>query len=105
MFDLSQVISTLKLKNSELITEKELMRDRCLSSRTSDSNGDRSDSESDTQDRYKELQGNIATFTSQLNSLNNSCDETPPSKDKLPEETQVNGHGTSAFTNGVENKN
>jgi len=102
MFDLSQIISTLKLKNQELIAEKELMRDRCLSSRTSDSNGDRSDSESDTQDRYKELQGSIATLASQLStSLNSSCDEGIV-KDRMQDEALMNGH--SPLSNGVEAK-
>lgn len=96
MFDLSQIISTLKLKNQELLAEKELMRDRCTSSRTSDSNGEKSDSESDTQERIKELQDTIATLNSQLTSLQES-------EDQRLEEVQMNGHGT--ITNGTEENN
>src|SRR5689334_19768428 len=75
MFDLSQVISALKLKNQELLAEKELMRDRTggISSRTSESksDGDKSDSESDTQEkdrseRFKELQDSISTLNTHL---------------------------------------
>lgn len=74
MFDLSQTISSLKLKNQELLAEKELMRtDRSSRTSESKSDGDKSDSESDTQDRVvgdrerlKELQYTISTLNSQL---------------------------------------
>ncbi|XP_021944224.2 ecotropic viral integration site 5 ortholog isoform X1 [Folsomia candida] len=89
IFDLSQIISALKLKNQELLAEKELMRDRTrVSSRTSESksDGDKSDSESDTheqrqhhhrrgdKDRLKELQSCISTLNTQMNNFND-----PPS--------------------------
>ncbi|ODN02708.1 Ecotropic viral integration site 5 protein [Orchesella cincta] len=68
MFDLSQIISSLQLKNQELMAEKEMMSARCVSS-SSESNGDKLDSESETTERIKELQDTIATLTIQLESL------------------------------------
>jgi len=43
MFDLSQVISSLKLKNQELLAERELLGDRCVSASGSESNGDKNE--------------------------------------------------------------
>ncbi|CAG7836729.1 unnamed protein product [Allacma fusca] len=104
MFDLSQQISSLKLKNQELLAEKELNRDRCISSNGSD----KSDSEMDTQDRIKELEETISTLTAQIQKLqklpaskqsSSSSSSHENRKDlfvdvPLPKE---NGHGTSEF--------
>ncbi|CAL8111503.1 unnamed protein product [Orchesella dallaii] len=68
MFDLSQVISSLQLKNQELMAEKEMMSARCVSS-SSESNGDKLECESETIERIRELQDTIATLTIQLESL------------------------------------
>lgn len=117
MFDLSQLISQLKLKNQELLAEKELMRDR-VSSRTSESNGDKSDSESDTQergdshpthrgdkDRLKELQETISTLNTQMNNFNEPLSTPSEDINFIPPTTTVpktvdGGCPSSKLTNG-----
>jgi hypothetical protein len=58
MFDLSQQISSLKLKNQELIAENELQNDRCVSSNgdSSDTTGDKHDSETEVLEGGNALQ-------------------------------------------------
>ena len=106
MFDLSQQISSLKLKNQELLAEKELSRDRCISSNGSD----KSDSEMDTQDRIKELRDTIDTLSSQIEKLEASNvpvkkQSTTSSEGKTSPDSSLmsspkeNGHGSSMSMN------
>jgi U3 small nucleolar RNA-associated protein 14 len=113
MFDLSQIISALKLKNGELVAEKELARDRTgVSSRTSESksDGDKSDSESDTQDRDRDREDHLREFRNTISTLNtqmtNLAEPSTPIEDlkfKLPGATSetklsnglTNGQGLS----------
>jgi len=67
MFDLSQQLSSLKLKNQELIAEKELQRDRCASSGSgSDITSDKPDSESDINEINKGFRSSLLELNSQV---------------------------------------
>lgn len=68
MFDLSQQISSLKLKNQELIAEKELERERCTSSGSgSDIASDKPDSELDITEGNKSSRSSLLDINSQVN--------------------------------------
>lgn len=104
MFDLSQVISALQLKNQELMAEKEMMSARCVSS-SSESNGDKLDLESETQERIKELVDTISTLTIQLESLKEQSQQNKSSAAAEATSPSTNGNGsnsttTTATTNG-----
>lgn len=94
MFDLSQIISALQLKNQELMAEKEMMSGRCVSS-SSESNGDKLDSESDTQERIKELQDTIATLNIQLESLKEQSQQSKSASATTATSPSTNGNNGS----------
>ncbi len=106
MFDLSQSISALKMKNQELLAEKELMRDRTgVSSRTSES---KSDSESDTQDRDhnppsrgdRDRLKEISTLNTQLNHFNEPSTPLEELTFKSPESSSTISSSNNKLTNG-----